>query len=197
MTRTTHATVGICSSYYLSMMMGVNPALPVIVGVFSSLLPDIDTGKSMINKLLIRIKLFQGKWMKLYYLGLFILLFFAYKLTANTLIGIMSVLCFLIVVGGHRTWFHSIFMIIPFSIIMSMMNFSVFLMAIGILNYTLHIMLDMLNPSGVILLYPISKRVFRLPLVFKSASVMTRVLEYAVDVSLIYFTFSDALNQFL
>jgi len=197
MTRTTHATVGICSSYSLSMIMGVDPIYPVIIGVISSLLPDVDTGRSMINRLLIRIKLFQGKWMKLYYLGLFILLLIAFKLTENSVVGIICALCFLLVIGGHRTWFHSIFMIIPFTVIGNTTNLSTFLLTNGILNYTLHLLLDMLNPGGVMLLYPVSMKVFRFPVTFKSKSIITRVFEYSADTVLIYFTFCDAFNRFL
>lgn len=194
MTRTTHTTVGICSSYYLSVSMGVNPVLPVVVGVFSSLLPDIDTGKSTINKLLIRIKLFQGKSMKVYFLGLFALLLLAYKLTANSIVALLCILSLLLVIGEHRTWFHSAFMLLPYNIILSSLEFSSFLMAIGTINYAMHLVLDMLNPSGVMLLFPISRKVHRFPITFRTSSEVTRLLEYTADATIIYFTFRDSIN---
>lgn len=189
MTKTTHATVGICSSYYLSAVAGINPILPIIIGVFTSLLPDIDTGKSMINRLLIRVKLFRNKWMKVYYLLLTIGFYIGYYFTENQILGILCVLTLLLVLGEHRTWFHSLLMNLPVAIIMSFLHLDSKLIVIGILNYSLHSILDSFNPSGVMLLYPISKKSFRFPITFRSNAWSTRLIEYTADVAMLYLTF--------
>lgn len=197
MTRTTHATVGVCSSFYFSTIIGVNPVWAVIVGVLSSLLADIDTGKSLINKLLIRAKCFRNKWMKLYYLILTFALYAVYCYTGIMVIGLLSALCLLLVIGEHRTWFHSLLMVVPFTFIMLVLNLRSELVAIGVLNYTLHLILDTPNPSGVMLFYPISKKVFRLPITFRSNSAITRFLEYSADLTLLYLTFEPYLLGFV
>lgn len=197
MTRTTHATVGVCSSFYFSMIIGVNPVWAVVVGVFSSLLPDVDTGRSMINKLLIRVKCFRNKWMKLYYLFLTLALYAVYYFTGIMVIGLLSAMCLLLVIGEHRTWFHSLLMIGPFTFILLVLNLRSELVVIGILNYILHLFLDMPNPSGVMLFYPISNKVFRFPITFRSNSIITRFLEYSADVTLLYLTFESYVVEFV
>lgn len=189
MTKVTHTTTGLCSSIAISSMSGLNPILAIITGVIASLIPDIDTGRSFINKYLIRVKWLRNEWMAIYYAVITASLFLVYQATGFKWLLVLSFLTLLLVIGQHRTFFHSILIMLPLWPLMEYFKLDSEYIALGMINYLNHLVLDMFNPQGVMLFYPISKKVYRMPIVFNSNAFTTRVIEYSFDCFILYMTF--------
>lgn len=193
MKKTTHATTGICGSLAISVMTGINPVISVLVGLVYSLLPDIDCGHSYINKFLIRFKWFRNKFMNIYYAGVSLVMFTIYHYTGVKSVCIIGILALLLAIGGHRKFFHSLLILIPLSMLMIMLNVETDIIALALMNYCSHFLLDTFNPSGIMLFYPLSTRVFRMPITFRSGSMQSVILELVINAAVIYTT----VNYFL
>ena len=103
------------SSALVFSLLNFNPSI-VFLGVFMSILPDIDTPYSFIGKLLKPISKFINKR------------------------------C------GHRSVTHSFLALLTVSVFGFLINNQIGLVLM--IGYSLHLFFDMLNPSGVPLLYP-------------------------------------------
>jgi len=188
MKKTTHATTGICGSFAISAMTGINPIIAVLVGLVYSLLPDIDCGHSYINKFLIRFKVFRNKLMNIYYAGISIILFIIYHYTGFNVVCIVGILTLLLAIGSHRKFFHSLLIMIPFSMLMVILNVDTVIIALALMNYGFHLFFDTFNPTGIMLFYPLSRKVFRMPITFHSDSLQSVIVELVINAAVIYAT---------
>ena len=188
MRRTTHATVGISCSLFISEWFMLNPFYAVAIGIFYSLLADIDTGYSTINKYLIRIKWLRNKFMPIYYLLISIILYIGYYTLQYKVLLVLSFLSLLLVIGKHRTFYHSLFMLVPQGIILHLMGLNIHLQALALMIYSSHLFLDMFNPSGVKLFYPLSDKSYRFPITINSRSKWSTVIEWLLTLIVIYIT---------
>ena len=169
-------------------MAGINPITAAIIGLVFSLLPDIDCGHSYINKFLIRFKVFRNKFMNVYYAGISILMFTIYHYTGLKTVCVVGFLALLLAIGSHRKFFHSLLILIPFSILMIILDVETVFIALASMNYCLHLFLDTINPTGCMLFYPLSTRVYRMPITFRSDSIWFVIVELLINVTVIYAT---------
>jgi len=86
---------------------------------------------------------------------------------------------------GHRTLTHSIisvlFLVFVTFIVQRLENEAIFIMLFGLtVGHISHIVLDCLTHNGVSLLYPISKKRYKLPLTIRTGSYAEKVLTCAM-----------------
>lgn len=191
MKRTTHLSAGASLSIALSQIAGVDPISAVLVGCFASLLPDIDHGYSAINQYLIKIYALKGNFFKVYYGLIAAVLAVLFHLTHSKALLVGFVLVLLIVIGHHRSIYHSLIIMAPLAVFLVYMKMPTVYIAIFLLNYFLHLILDTFNPSGVPLLLPFSPSRTRLPITFDSSGNGARFVEAAV----IFISISYALKN--
>ncbi len=196
MRKTTHSALGISSALIVSNMYALNPLLSLIIGVVYALLPDIDTGYSFISKYLIRVKWLRNKFMPLYYLVITVVLFAIYYKSNIKIFLVLSIMTTLLAIGKHRTYYHS-FLILPLQwIVLYMLRVPVNFQALALINYVMHLVLDMFNVSGVMLFYPISKKAYKFPITINSASIISKIVEFAVTTCIISVTVFYFYNTF-
>lgn len=187
MRKSTHAATGLTCSLLISKEFVLNPLYALAYGIIYSLLPDADTGNSFINKYLIRVKWLRNKYMILYYVIVSAILFGCYYYTQSKLFLIVGILTTL-VVTGHRTFYHSLFILIPHCILLIMLNVVVEYQALAVFSYISHLVLDMFNPSGVMLFFPISSKVYRFPITINSNSWISKAVEWILTVTMLGYT---------
>lgn len=188
MRKSTHAATGLTSSLLISKVFVLNPLYALAYGLIYSLLPDADTGYSFINKYLIRVKWLRNKYMSLYYVIVSAFLFGCYYYTQSKLFLIIGIMTTLLVIGKHRTFYHSLLILIPHCILLHILNVSVDYQALAVFSYITHLVLDMFNPSGVMLFYPLSSRVYRFPITINSKSWISKVVEWILTATMLCYT---------
>lgn len=188
MRKLTHATTGLTSSLFISKFFLLNPLYAIAIGVLYSLLPDADTGYSTINKYLIGVKWLRNEFMSVYYVIITAILLGLYYYTNMNVFIVLSLLTGLLVVGKHRSFFHSLFILIPQCIVLHFMNVHIDYQALAMFAYIMHLVLDMFNPSGVMLFYPLSKRVYRFPITINSSHKISNVVEWILNAAMISYT---------
>ncbi len=188
MRKSTHATMGLTSSLFISKWFMLNPLYAVAIGVLYSLLADVDTGYSYINKYLIRIKWLRNEFMIVYYVLVTAIFYSLYYYTSQQIFIVLTVMSALLVVGKHRTFFHSLFILIPQVIVLHLLSVQVDYQALAIFAYIMHLVLDMFNPSGVMLFYPLSDKVYRFPITINSRHKISKVVEWIITMAMLSYT---------
>jgi len=79
-------------------------------------------------------------------------------------------------------------MLVPQGIILDLMGLNIHLQALALMTYSTHLILDMFNPSGVKLLYPLSDKSYRFPITINSKSKWSIVIEWLLTLIVIYIT---------
>jgi inner membrane protein len=188
MRKSTHATFGLTSSLFISSMFALNPLVSVCFGLLYSLLPDADSGYSFINKRLVLVKWLRNDFVGVYYFLVSILLFTIYNFTGKQIYLVFGILTLLIVIGKHRTFYHSLFILVPNYIILYILMVPIDYQALAMFSYIFHLALDMFNPSGVMLFYPISDKVYRFPITVNSSSWISNVVEWLFTCAMLGYT---------
>ena len=126
--------------------------------------------------------------MNIYYAGVSFVMFAIYHYTGVKAVCIVGLLALLLAIGSHRKFFHSLLILIPLSILMIIMNVETSIIVLALMSYVSHLLLDTFNPSGIMLFYPLSTRGFRMPITFRSGSLLSVILELVINAAVIYAT---------
>lgn len=168
MTGKTHLIIGTTLAYIACAKSNVDFSIAAAAyAAVGSLLPDIDEKHSTINQY-IPMKL--GKL--IYGIAGVALAYHIYE-TGNIAYVLPSVLMILIYFSGHRGFTHSITACILFSMAFIEGRDTLIPFATG---YMAHLIFDMFNTKGILLIYPLKKR-FKFPLNFSTDSILGKALE--------------------
>ncbi|MDP4145053.1 MAG: metal-dependent hydrolase [Bacillota bacterium] len=190
----THAGLGAAAGLALSdKIPGGFKIVGMLVVIIASLLPDIDHPKSIVNKYILPFKSKLVKLIIYVFLGLGVLVFNYYHGNIPAFIALGTTLI-MIGFSSHRKGLtHSLLGLVIFSFIISYisnrynMSFAVYYFIIG---YGLHILCDMTTSRGVPLLYPLSKKNFKFPIIYrvgsKKGSLFEKILLIACVLYFVY-----------
>ena len=176
---TTHIAIGVAAAAVLGDINHVSMSYLLPSAIIGSLIPDIDTGSSIINKFLIRDPKFRDDKKILYFgaLSLFsFLIFCQFYIKPFLYIGLVAAI---LALSSHRGIFHTVF--IPLMALYFGSKTNYFLqyemMAVGI---GLHLVADMFNKSGIMLFFPFTRKEFRMPITFYSRSFTMSIIELVI-----------------
>lgn len=194
MTGKTHLGVGLISTVILAQYLSYNLSFGVlIICALSSVLPDIDHPKGIINKYLLPMKSKEFKIAIYVTIGVFLIIlnYFYFNAIYLNVTGIFLImigvsahrdgvthslaglLCFVFVFGFFATTYHYKDLIIPFAI-----------------GYGSHLLGDMFTSRGVPLYFPFKKKKYKMPLTYTVGSWWGNLIEGGIIAAgLIYLTF--------
>ncbi|MCH3965882.1 MAG: metal-dependent hydrolase [Clostridium sp.] len=188
----THAGMGILTflSVY-EIIPGGFSYFGMIIVVFSSVLPDIDHPKSIINKYILP---FKNKMTKVVLYGCIgiILLWYDYLYLHEPLIRALGIVFIIIAISSHRSGLtHSLMGMAMFSFIagylgnMYDIKYLVYYFMIG---YGMHLICDMFTNRGVPLFYPFRKKKVKFPLTYRTNSKIGSAIEQLLMIGGLLFT---------
>jgi inner membrane protein len=193
MTGKTHLGIGVMASVILSEYAPIEVTLASLaVCAFSSILPDIDHPKSIINKYILPVKSKAVKATIYITLGVFLYIvnYFYFNLDYLSAIGIFFVL---IGVSSHRNGVtHSLTGLLSFSGVFGYTSVT-YGFREGILpfiiGYGAHLLADMFTARGIPLFFPFKKKKYKMPITFSVGSWWGKLIEgLIVSGGLIYLT---------
>ena len=168
MTGKTHLMIGTTLAYMACAKSNINFSIAAAAyAAVGSLLPDIDEKHSTINQY---IPMNLGKL--IYGIVGIALAYHIYE-TGNIAYVLPSALLILIYFSGHRGFTHSITACILFSMAFIEGRNTLIPFVAG---YLAHLIFDMFNTKGILLIYPLKKR-FKFPLNFSTDSVLGKTFE--------------------
>ncbi|OBR91892.1 MULTISPECIES: metal-dependent hydrolase [Clostridium] len=177
----THAEVGIVTflSVY-NVLPGKFNYIGLLIVAFSSILPDVDHPKSIINKYILPFRNKTSKIMVYSSLGIG-LLWYDYLYTKAPIIKAIGISFIIIAVSSHRNGLtHSLMGMILFSFIIGYLGnmYNVhYLVYYFMIGYGMHLLCDMVTNRGVPLFYPFKNKKFKLPLTYNTNSKIGCVIE--------------------
>lgn len=183
MTGKTHAGLGVVA--YLVFCSKAPDKLSFIgfvVAVFSSLLPDIDHPKSIINKYILPFKNKVTKTFVYGCLGTAVLWYDYFYANLPILKGI-GLLLLIISISSHRNGLtHSLCGMMLFTTVAAYIGikYKVNLSYSFMLGYGSHLLCDMTTNRGVPLFYPIRNKKIKMPVTFKVGSKMGILIEDSI-----------------
>ena len=188
----THVGVGIVT--FLSVyntLPGKFNYIGLLIVVFSSILPDVDHPKSIINKYILPFKNKTSKVMVYSSLGV-ILLWYDYLYTNEPIMKGIGISLLIIAVSSHRNGLtHSLTGMIMFSFIIgylgNMYNLH-YLVYYFIIGYGMHLLCDMITDRGVPLVSPFKNKKFRMPLTYRTNSKIGCTIEELLMIGGLLFT---------
>lgn len=194
MTGKTHA--GIAAVTYVALCVNLPDKFNYVamgIVILSSLLPDIDHPKSIINKYILP---FKNKWTKFTVyacLGI-IVLYFDYIYMNEPAFKALGFSLILIAISSHRTGItHSLTGMIVFTFIVgyiSKMYNLPYITNYFIIGYGMHLLCDMATNRGISLFYPFKNKNIKLPLTFRTGSKFGNfVEEFIMILGLIYIVY--------
>lgn len=187
----THAAIGMATfmSVYQKVPGGFS-YLGIAIVAISSLLPDIDHPKSMINKYILP---FKNKKTKMFiYLSLaIIVLYYDYMYMKSPVLKAISIALVFIAISSHRNGLtHSAIGLVIFTIIASYIGKSYAIPASAyyfVIGYGMHLFCDMNTKMGVPLFYPFINKKYKMPFTYNVNSKKGNNLEeFLIIVSLVY-----------
>lgn len=182
MTGRTHAGMGAVAFVALSSKMpGGFTYLGMGVVLVSSLLPDIDHPKSLINKYILPFRNKNTKVILYLCLGLCIL-WFDYIYTRQPIYKAIGVLMIAIAFSSHRNGLtHSLLGMIIFTFIAGYLGNRYQLKNIVyyfMLGYSTHLVCDMSTNRGIPLFYPFKKKKYKMPMTFSVGTALGNFIEF-------------------
>lgn len=191
----THVGIGILSFVVINNIVSHKCrlyGLPIVA--FSSLLPDIDHPKSLINKYILPFKNKMTKSILYTCIGI-IFLWYGFLYNGENYIKALGILFIIIAESSHRKGLtHSLTGMILFSFIsgyignlFNIKNVIYYFM----LGYGLHLICDMGTNRGVPLFYPFKRTNVKFPVTFKTNSKRGNLLENIIlIIGLLYVIYS-------
>ncbi|WP_446897878.1 metal-dependent hydrolase [Clostridium sp. LBM24168] len=188
----THAGMGILTFLSIYQLIpGGFSYFGMIVVAFSSVLPDIDHPKSIINKYVLPFKNKMTKVTLYICLGI-ILLWYDYLYSDEPIVRAAGVVSIIIAVSSHRSGLtHSLMGMSMFSFIagyignMYDIRYLIYYFMIG---YGMHLICDMFTNRGVPLFYPFSKKKVKFPLTYSTNSKIGSAIEQLLMIGGLLFT---------
>ena len=190
----THAGIGAVTfvALYKGLSQNINFVGLVIV-ILSSLLPDIDHPKGILNRYILPFKNKATKVTLYICLGALVLWvdYLYFRLPIFRAIGLMLIV---IALSSHRNGLtHSLVGMILFGLIMGYIgNYYkiTFLVYYFVMGYGMHLICDMATNRGVSLFYPFSSKKIKWPVTYSSSSKLGSFIEDVIMIiGLIYIVY--------
>ncbi len=162
-----HIVISAAASVLICKQLGLGTDIAsVAISVIAAIVPDADTEKSTINKYL--------PVGKLSYMVLAVALFYKAWTTGSVVLALAAAISLIIFLSRHRGITHSI----AASLVLGVpLYFNLSYWISFIVSYNVHLLCDMFNTKGVLLLYPFSKARARFPIHFPMESLVGRAVE--------------------
>lgn len=188
----THAGMGILTflSIY-KLIPGGFSLFGMIIVVFSSILPDIDHPKSIINKYVLP---FKNKMTKVTLYGCIgiILLWYDYLYLHKPIVRALGIIFIIIAISSHRSWLtHSLIGMSMFSFIAGYIGniYNIrYLIYYFMIGYGMHLICDMFTNRGVPLFYPFRKKKVKFPFTYNTNSKIGSAIEQLLMIGGLLFT---------
>lgn len=191
MTGKTHLGIGVISTVILSQYISYDLSIgALLICSISSLLPDIDHPKGIINKYILPMKNKEFKMAIYITVGIFLIVL-NYFYFNNIYLNSMGIFVILIGISSHRDGItHSITGLLCFAGVFGVLavtnNFSGLIIPFAI-GYGTHLISDMFTKRGVPLLYPFKNKKFKMPITFTVGSAFGNLMEgIIISAGLIY-----------
>ena len=177
----THAGIGAVT--YTALYNGLPDKFSYIglgIVILSSLLPDIDHPKSIVNRYILPFKNKATK-VTLYICSGIIVLWFDYLYTKQPAYKALGISLIIIALSSHRNGLtHSLTGLILFALIVGYVGDKYGISNVVfyfVLGYGMHLLCDMLTNRGVSLFYPFKKKKVKFPLTYSSNSKLGVLVE--------------------
>lgn len=165
----------------------------LIIVIISSLIPDIDHPKSIINKYFLPVKNKKTKT-AIYSCLALVVLWFDYLYIGEPALKALGITLIFIALSSHRNGLtHSLTGLIVFTLIAGYLgkvyniNFIVYYFMIG---YGMHLLCDMMTKMGIPLFYPFITKKYKFPLSYKVSSKIGNLFEdFLMIMGLVYTIF--------
>ena len=190
----THAGIGAVTfvALYNGLSQNIN-YVGLVVVIISSLLPDIDHPKSIVNRYILP---FKNKVTKvtLYLCCGALVLWLDYLYFREPILKAIGLILIVIALSSHRNGLtHSLIGMILFSIIIGYVGnyYKVtFLVYYFVMGYGMHLICDMATNRGVSLFYPFTKKKIKWPFTYSSSTKLGSFIEDVIMiVGLIYIVY--------
>lgn len=177
MTGKTHIAIGIAAGLTISYNQPIeNQLFLVLASTIGSLAPDLDHPKARLNQ---KFLLFKNNFYRvIFYLSLSSFFLYLYFVINNKILGLLSIVTFLLGISTHRGLTHSIIgFLISISIIkIATVDYGLYSIYTGFtLGYALHLVADFFNPKGIKLFYPLNKNISS-PITIKTNGIIERII---------------------
>ncbi|MDF2882846.1 MAG: rane protein [Clostridiaceae bacterium] len=177
----THAGIGMITYIAVcNQLPGKFNYLGAAIAIISSLLPDIDHPKSILNRYILPFKNKMAK-IVLYACSGIIILWYDYIYVHQPILKAIAIMFFVIALSSHRKGLtHSITGMIMFGLIVGFignMYNRQFLIYSFIAGYGMHLICDMATDRGIPLFYPFKTKNVKWPMTYKTSSKMGNFIE--------------------
>lgn len=190
----THAGIGAVTFMSIcDKLPGRFSYIGLIIVIISSLIPDIDHPKSIINKYFLPVKNKKTKT-TIYSCLALVVLWFDYLYIGEPALKALGITLIFVALSSHRNGLtHSLTGLIAFTLISGYLgevyniNFIVYYFIIG---YGMHLLCDMMTKMGIPLFYPFIIKKYKFPLIYKVSSKSGNLFEdFLMIMGLVYTLF--------
>lgn len=190
----THAGIGAVTFMSIcDKLPGRFSYIGLIIVIISSLIPDIDHPKSIINKCFLPVKNKKTKT-TIYSCLALVVLWFDYLYIGEPALKALGITLIFVALSSHRNGLtHSLTGLIAFTMIAGYLgevyniNFIVYYFMIG---YGMHLLCDMMTKMGIPLFYPFVTKKYKFPIIYKVSSKSGNLFEdFLMIMGLVYTIF--------
>lgn len=166
--------------------------IPAIVGGIYATIPDIDHFNSIITNRILKCLPFRVRKPKLRKVMLSLMLFalstIIAGITANPYLPLIALFTSYLALTKHRRLSHSLLSNSIFGLL-SVFGFGILIGFYAFYGYFMHLMEDLITYGGVPLLYPFSKKKYRIPIIKVDSFVGNLIENVLIGISVVVFTY--------